>query len=41
MEENHERLRGKPVDWIGKVKGGTFPENGGFKHIAGEKRGTT
>ena len=34
MEENHERLCGKPVDWISRAKGGIFPDSEGFKHIA-------
>ena len=27
MEENHERLRGRPADWIYKVKEDIFPDN--------------
>ena len=34
MEENHERLRGKPADWIHKVKEDIFPNN---EHITAKK----
>ena len=34
MEENHERLRGKPADWIRKVKEDIFPGN---EHITAKK----
>ena len=27
MEEPHERLPGRPADWIPKVKEGIFPDN--------------
>ena len=37
MEENHERLRARPADWINKAKEDVFPDNG---HItAGKVRG--
>ena len=32
MEENHERLRGKPADWISRIKD-DVPDNEGFKRI--------
>ena len=34
MEENHERLRGKPADWINRVKEEVFSEN---NHITAQK----
>ena len=37
MEENHERLRGKPADWINKVKEDIFPDDEGFEHITAKK----
>jgi hypothetical protein len=37
MEENHELLRGRPADWINKVKESIFPDNAGFAHITVKK----
>ena len=37
MEGNHERLRGKPADWINRVKEDVFSDNEGFKHITVQK----
>lgn len=37
MEQNHERLRGRPADWINRVKDDIFPDNQGFKHITAKK----
>ena len=37
MEENHERLRGKPVDCIYRVKEDFLSDNEGFKHITVQK----
>ena len=37
MEENHERLRGKPADWINGIKEDVFPDSEGFKHITVKK----
>lgn len=34
MEENHERLRGRPADWIHKVKEDIFRDN---EHITAKK----
>ena len=34
MEENRKRLRGRPADWIPKVKEDIFPDN---KHITAKK----
>ena len=34
VEENHERLRGRPVDWIRKAKEDIFPNN---EHITAKK----
>ena len=34
MEENHERLRGRPADWIHKVKEDIFSDN---EHITAKK----
>ena len=37
MEDNRERLRGKPVHWISRVKEDVFPDKKGFKHITAQK----
>ena len=37
MEENHELLRGRPSDWVIKVKESAFPDNAGFGHITLKK----
>ena len=37
VEENHERLRGKPADCINRVKEDVLSDNEAFRHITVQK----